>query len=298
MSAEKKPEKTAEVPPFLQTKPGQPMSPKPSPTVEAPPEIPYFLRAGASGLPPEKQPAAPKPAAPPPTTKQDPGLLFSLNTQRQQTPPPASPPPPEPKSAPAFLRPEAQLPEAEMHMPSPVLSAEEVQHKLDAMARANEKDQAAAPAVPPPSNEPPRQRPPTKTINWESAPEIFEQMVEGIRRDRVSHERDMLDLTTKIEHDWQHVLESMRELQRKVEGHPNLIYFTISRDQQDISVKVIDHSNKRGYSLFTLSRRHPGGAHPSLNAVWLVEFPAREWHYYDAKEAMAELVARIAGSLA
>jgi len=304
MSADQKPDKPADVPPFLQSTPGQSRdgNPKPVAKPDPAPEIPYFLRAGAAAVPAEPNTPRPKPAAPTPPPTKDPGLLHSLVTKlRPASPPQSSPPPPRPsedKPAPAFLRPEAQPPESEVELPG-LLSPEEVQRKLEEVARATEKKDTGAPVTPVPTNQPPPPpRAPSKPIDWESAPAIFEQMVEGIRRDRVSHEKEMLDQQSKIEQDWQHVLDSMRALQKKVEGHPNLIYFTISRDQQDISVKVADFSTKRGYSLFTLSRRHPAGAHPSLNAVWLIEFPAREWHYYDAKEAMAELVARIAGALA
>src|ERR1043166_1354774 len=110
MSAEKKPEKPAEVPPFLQSKPGQTRdgNPKPAANPEPAPEIPYFLRAGASAVPAEPKaprPKSPAPSASPPTKA--PGLLHSLVNKISPAPPrpAAAPPAPTPeRPAPAFLR--------------------------------------------------------------------------------------------------------------------------------------------------------------------------------------------------
>ncbi len=302
MSAGKKPDDPAEVPPFLQAKPGQSKdsAPRPADKPVKAPEIPYFLRGGPAAPAPDKPTprtgeAASKPAAPP-----DAGILRGYSSPPPHPRPTSPPAPPKPDVTPAFLKPGAQLPENEIPVHADLISSEEVQRKLDEMARASEKDRSAEVPLVHQVTAPAKPAEPTRStvIDWESAPAIFDQMVTGIRRDRQVQQRETQDQQSKIDADWQHVLESMRELERKVQGHPNLIYFTISRDQRDISVKLVDHNDKRGYSLFTLSRRHPAGAHPSLNAVWLIEFPLREWHYYDAKEAMAELVLRIAGHLA
>lgn len=132
----------------------------------------------------------------------------------------------------------------------------------------------------------------------ESAAAIFEQMVSGIRRNREQHERKQQEQHSRLDADWRQVLESMRELQRKVQGHRNLVYFTISRDGQEISIKIVDYGVRSGFSIYTLARHHPEHKHQGLDAVWLLEFPDRETFYRDAKEAMAELVARVAGALA
>jgi hypothetical protein len=226
--------------------------------------------------------------------------LRGYEAPRPTPPPAARPPAQEPfATTPAFLKSELPEPEDGEAHASLILSSDEIQRKLEAAA-AQQKEQEWTP--PPPTLVPERPKPKPGDvqgpIDWDSATGIFDAMVTGIRKDRQQHERDTIDQTTKLEADWQHVLQSMRELQRKVQGHRNLIYFTISRDSTEISIKVVDHSSKRGYSIFTLARKHPTGAHPGLNAIWMIEFPARERHFYDAKEAMAELVSRIAGSLA
>jgi hypothetical protein len=331
MSAEKKPGDPAEIPPFLQPKQSaksggaKPDQSAPPAKIEQAAEIPFFLRSNAPAEPERAPPVATPPPRPAPP-KTDPGVLRAHTMARPVAPEPVNAPPPKPvtpareasSEMPLFLRTPAPAPAPAAPKPPPVaaapppapvapdlglpslLSAEEVQRKLEAV---NSQVEAAVwtPPVTKPVPEKPK-RPDDEMasgpIDWESAPAIFDQMVTGIRRDRRSQERDVIDQNTKIEADWQHVLNSMRELQRKVANHRNLIYFTISRDNNEISIKVVDHGAKRGYSIYTLARHHPAGAHPTLNAVWLIEFPARERHYYDAKAAMAELVTRIAGSLA
>src|SRR5439155_5088473 len=125
----------------------------------------------------------------------------------QATPPTA----PSKPAAPAYLRPPASPTAPSETGASPVLSSEEVQRKLEeANAQAVSKEWTPPPVTPVPERP---KRPidaPSTSIDWESAPAIFDQMVSGIRKDRVSHEREMIDQNTKIESDWQHVIQTMR----------------------------------------------------------------------------------------
>ena len=136
-----------------------------------------------------------------------------------------------------------------------------------------------------------------RLVNWNSAPEMFDSMVNGIRRDRAAYEQQKKLWKEKMEADWQQVLSSMRELQRKVKDHPRILYFTISRDGLEIVIKITDYS-RRGFSHYTMARRHPYGQYDMLDVVWLIDLGGRELFYREPKEAMAELVARLAPLLA
>lgn len=200
--------------------------------------------------------------------------------------------PGEPGEIPAFLRPKSGDPG---EIPSFLTE------KPAAPAKPPPRPPAAAP-VPPDAGrsaaQPSAPPPPPAKPKVDSATAMFDQMVSGIRRDRAMQERQQQEQHSKLDTDWLQVLDSMRQLQRKVQSHANLQYFNISRDNQEVSVKITDHSTNRGFSLYTLARRHPHGKHMALDVVWLMEFPGREQYFHDAKEAMAELVSRIAGALA
>ena len=114
--------------------------------------------------------------------------------------------------------------------------------------------------------------PPRKEVNWNSATDVFERQLQGIR--------------------------AHRELQAKLNGNPKVLQFVISRDQKEVSIKIVDPTEKRGYRYFIFCRSHPEGQYPGLDAVWLREFGVDDTNYKEPKKAMQELVQRIAGTLA
>jgi hypothetical protein len=283
MSAEKKPGEPAEIPPFLQKRgtakpaaPERPAAPAKPSGGEEPSGIPFFLRGGA-GRPPVPPRIEPKLA---PAATPSPGPEATA---------PTSPTPAEPVAHGGLLSAD------EVQKALAEAQAERLRTELEAEAErlaylqdsqiAQPKD--AAPA-----------KPAYKPVDWDSAAEIFDHMVTGIRRERAENKREEHERKRSLETDWQHVVQSMQALQRKVQGHRKVIYFNISRDQREISVKLVDESSKHKFRHITLTRNHPSGRYHQMEVVWFIEFAGRERYFVDAKEAMAELVTSIAAALA
>lgn len=136
-----------------------------------------------------------------------------------------------------------------------------------------------------------------KRVATDSAVDLLDQQLEGIRNYRDDTLKGEKTRAAQVDAEWLNVLTAMRELKEKVGKHPKVQHFTFSRDDQEISVKVED-SSKRGYVYYVLSRRHPTGKFDDLGVVWLCELGGEELTYKQPKDAMADLVRRLAPRLA
>jgi hypothetical protein len=298
MSAEKKPGSPADIPPFLQKKgtasadPAKPAAPGGSKGGDEPSGIPFFLRKGPAA-PREQKPV------PPPVTQPPLNPPSSAAPSRAATPTRSVPP------APAVPAPAA--PSMDMSPPGDLMSPEEVQKAL-AQAQADrlraEQDADAERLAflnsghEVKAQEPKEDRAGYKPIDWNSAEQIFEHMVSGIRKDRADNKREENEGKRKLETEWQNVVRSMQALQAKVKGNPRVIYFNISRDQREITVKMVDETSRQRSRIMTLTRDHPTGKFKQMEVVWLIEFAGHERYFADPKEAMADLVTSVAACLA
>lgn len=138
----------------------------------------------------------------------------------------------------------------------------------------------------------------TKDINWNSATDVFDQQLKGIRAHREETQRGTATRLQQLEAEWAETVVTIRALQTKLSGNPKVLHFVISRDQKEVSIKIADTAEKRGYRYFVFSRHHPEGQYPGLDAVWLREFGSDDTSYKEPKKAMQELVQRIAGTFA
>lgn len=119
---------------------------------------------------------------------------------------------------------------------------------------------------------------------------------------RARQERDRLlriepSPEQKLNDDWPIAVHALKQLQQKVAGYPQILNFSVSRDDTEISAKIRDDS-KRGFSYFVLSRHHPSDRAARADRVWLSNIAVEETPYGDAIDAMSELVQRITSRLA
>ena len=140
--------------------------------------------------------------------------------------------------------------------------------------------------------------PPRKEVNWNSATDVFERQLQGIRAHREETQRGSATRMQQLDAEWVDTVVTIRQLQAKLNGNPKVLQFVISRDQKEVSIKIVDPTEKRGYRYFIFCRSHPEGQYPGLDAVWLREFGVDDTNYKEPKKAMQELVQRIAGTLA
>lgn len=223
---------------------------------------------------------------------------FQINLERAGTaaspaPPVAAPPPAN--AAPAISEPPVEEP--------PVVKAADDDLDLVPMAPVPPSSSRPAAATPAGMNFLDLPTAPAATASakprasTDSAVDLLDQQLEGIRNYRDETLQGEKGRAAKVDNEWIEVLKSIRELQAKVKDNPKIHHFTISRDQQEVSVKIED-SSKRGHSYYILSRRHPTGKFADLGVIWLCELGGDELSYKQPKDAMADLVRRLAPRLA
>jgi hypothetical protein len=126
----------------------------------------------------------------------------------------------------------------------------------------------------------------------------FERHLQSVRSYREESHAATLNKRGRIDAEWAKMIVAARALQSKLMADKRVLAFAISRDQKEVSVKIVDPHEKRGQRYFLLSREHPEGKYPGIDSVWLREFGRDDASFDDPNLAMEELMLRVAGTLA
>lgn len=162
--------------------------------------------------------------------------------------------------------------------------------------RTPELPQIRVPQPPPEAPAAATAAPPTG--GWSSASELLEQRLHSIRSFRGEAQKEPAQKLGAFEQAWDQVVSSMRELQQRLQGDARVPLFSISRNQREISAKIVDTGSRRGHAYLILSPEHPEGKYRGQLTVWLREFGEADVSYDDPHEAMRHFVDRIARKLA
>lgn len=110
--------------------------------------------------------------------------------------------------------------------------------------------------------------------------------------------RTLQTATQQIEAQWNAAIVALRQLRTLLADHPRLQHFIISSDLKEVSVRLTDRHDPRGYRYFLLTRGHPDGAYHARLACWLREPGQRDSGYTQPPLAMKDLMRRIIATLA
>jgi len=185
------------------------------------------------------------------------------------TPPP--PPPPRPAAAPPPPKPAAPPPKPAMPPPKPAMPA---------------------PSMPAPS------MPPAAASGMGDITSQFERQLQSVRAYREEAQAGTLNKKARVDAMWVEMITKMRALQNRLSTDKRVLSFAISRDTNEVSVKVADPREKRGHRYFLLTRNHPDGKYTGLEVVYLREFGREDQNFDEPAKAMDELIMRIAATLA
>lgn len=126
----------------------------------------------------------------------------------------------------------------------------------------------------------------------------FERHLQSVRSYREESQATTLNRRARLDNEWSKTIVAMRALQTRLSADPRVLSFAIGRELKDVSVKIKDPHEKLGYRYFLLSREHPEGKFPGVDAVWLREFGRDDARFDDPQKAVEELMLRVAGTLA
>lgn len=127
---------------------------------------------------------------------------------------------------------------------------------------------------------------------------LLDRQLQGIRSTREQLAKEVSGRSVYLDAEWRKVVDSVRNLQARLQRHPKVQHFVISKDDTEISVKIMDSGSRRNYCFFILSRNHPEKKYAGLDVVWLSEFGGVDRNFKEPSEALAELVRAIAPKLA
>ena len=136
------------------------------------------------------------------------------------------------------------------------------------------------------------------TIEKDPFEALLDRQVQGIRSTREELEKNVNHRAVYLDAEWRKMLESVRNLQLKLQRHPKVQHFVISKDDTEVSIKILDAGVRRNYCFYILSRNHPEKKYAGLDVVWLSEFGEGERNFREPSEALADLVKAIAPKLA
>lgn len=126
----------------------------------------------------------------------------------------------------------------------------------------------------------------------------FERQLQSVRAYREEAQGATLNKKAKVDQMWAEMIVKMRALQNRLSTDKRVLSFAISRDSNEVSVKVADAREKRGHRYFLLTRNHPDGKYTGLEVVYLREFGREDQSFDEPAKAMDELIMRIAATLA
>lgn len=126
---------------------------------------------------------------------------------------------------------------------------------------------------------------------------LLERQIQGIQNQRSEVENTMRTAKESFEQQWRDAITGARALQAKLQGNRKVMYYVVSRDEQEVSVKISDTS-KRGFCNLVLSKRHPEKGNVQEGIVWFGEFGDEPRAYKEPKDALEDFVRRIASKLA
>lgn len=126
----------------------------------------------------------------------------------------------------------------------------------------------------------------------------FERQLQSVRAYREEAQGATLNKKAKVDQWWAEMIVKMRALQNRLSTDKRVLSFAISRDTNEVSVKVADPREKRGHRYFLLTRNHPDGKYTGLEVVYLREFGREDQNFEEPAKAMDELIMRIAATLA
>lgn len=126
----------------------------------------------------------------------------------------------------------------------------------------------------------------------------FERQLQSVRAYREEAQAGTLNKKARVDALWATMITHMRSLQNRLQTDKRVLSFAISRDSNEVAVKVADPREKRGHRYFLLTRNHPEGKYTGLEVVYLREFGREDATFDEPAKAMEELIMRIAATLA
>lgn len=126
---------------------------------------------------------------------------------------------------------------------------------------------------------------------------LLDQQIKGIRSQREDYQETLRVRREQFEQAWREAVVAARELKARVGGDARVLYYVVSRDESEVTVKLKENSS-RGFCNLTISRRHPLKETTAEGVVWFAETGDDARAYSNPKDLIEDFVRAIAAKLA
>lgn len=126
---------------------------------------------------------------------------------------------------------------------------------------------------------------------------LLDQQLKGIRSQREDYQETTRTRREQFDQSWRDAVTAARELKGRVGSDARVLFYVISRDEQEVTVKLKENSS-RGFCNLTISRRHPIKETMAEGIVWFAQTGDEPLSYSEPKVMLEDFVRAIAAKLA
>lgn len=126
---------------------------------------------------------------------------------------------------------------------------------------------------------------------------MVDNMLEAIRSHRESERTLETRKKDSINQEWQKLIVEAQTLKKRLQNHPQVKFFDISRDQADIMIRVQRNGEKTGQHTILISRQHPTTPSP-FETIWLIESGRPDKHLNSCEDVMRDVMNTLAPLIA
>lgn len=131
-----------------------------------------------------------------------------------------------------------------------------------------------------------------RTDENEKPKDLVDRAIDAIRSHRDSERTLQLRRRDKLDEEWKKLLEVAESLKKRLNNHPRVQYFDVSRQKSDIMVRIARADNKPGQHTILISRQHPHTPSP-VETIWYLESGRPEKHCESAEIITRDLMSTL-----
>ncbi|MGH8453334.1 MAG: FHA domain-containing protein [Nevskiales bacterium] len=131
----------------------------------------------------------------------------------------------------------------------------------------------------------------------QSDKDMVDSMIDAIRSHRESERTQRINRKESVNQEWKKLIEAARKLKARLAGHPQMKFFDISRQQDEIMIRIQRVGEKGGQHAILLARQHPTVPSP-LETIWLIETGVPDRHFNSCERIMRSVLSTLAPLIA
>ncbi|MGH8453335.1 MAG: FHA domain-containing protein [Nevskiales bacterium] len=126
---------------------------------------------------------------------------------------------------------------------------------------------------------------------------MVDNMLDAIRSHRELERTLQTRKQESLDQEWKKLIEAAQALKKRVAGHPQVKFFDISRQQDEIMIRIQRGGEKTGQHAILISRQHPHNPSPH-ETIWLLESGNPDKRFETCEDIMRNVMSTLAPLIA